>query len=89
MKGFFQRILQEIMKKIILGTSDAWSTLGLSYRASDQADYIEDLSTDLSTDFFFTITFKILCKGVSSSTFQVIAVLPKLEIPKFIAHHTQ
>ena len=40
MKGFLQRILQEIMKKIILGTSDAWSTICLSHRPSDPAYYI-------------------------------------------------
>ena len=37
MKVFLQRILQEIMKKIILGTSDAWSTIHLSHRPSDRA----------------------------------------------------
>ena len=37
MKVFLQRILQEIMKKIILGTSDAWSTIHLSHRPSDWA----------------------------------------------------
>ena len=35
LKAFLQRILQEIMKKIILGTSDAWSI-------SDPVYYIED-----------------------------------------------
>ena len=43
MKGFLQRILQEIMKKIIiLGTSDAWLTIHLSQRQSKPAYYIED-----------------------------------------------
>ena len=37
MKGFLQSILQEIMKKITLGTSDAWSTIHLSRRPSDPA----------------------------------------------------
>ena len=37
MKVFLQRILQEIMKKIVLGTSDAWSTIHLSHRPSDRA----------------------------------------------------
>ena len=37
MKVFLQRILQEIMKKIILGTSDAWSMVHLSHRPSDRA----------------------------------------------------
>ena len=38
MKVFLQRILQEIMKKkIILGTSDAWSTIHLSHWPSDRA----------------------------------------------------
>ena len=40
MKIFLQRISQEIMKKIILGTSDAWSTIRLSHRPSDPAYYI-------------------------------------------------
>ena len=42
LKGFLQRILQEIMKKIILGTSDDWSLSRLSHQPSDQAYYIED-----------------------------------------------
>ena len=42
MKGFLQRILQEIMKKIILGTSDAWSMRRSSHRPSDPAYYIKD-----------------------------------------------
>ena len=37
LKGFLQRIFQEIMKKIILGTSDTWSM-----RPSNPAYYIED-----------------------------------------------
>ena len=35
-----QRILQEIEKKIILETSDAWSTIRLSHRPSNPAYYI-------------------------------------------------
>ena len=49
MKGFLQRILQEIMKKLILGTSDAWSMRQSSHRPSNPAYYIEDcwiLSSD-------------------------------------------
>ena len=42
MKGFLQRILQEIMKKKILGTSDAWSMRQSSHRPSVPAYYIED-----------------------------------------------
>ena len=42
MKRFLQRILQEIMKKIILGTSDAWSMSRSSHQPSDPAYYIED-----------------------------------------------
>ena len=42
MKGFLQRILQEIMKKKILGTSDAWLTSCLAHQPSDPAYYIED-----------------------------------------------
>ena len=42
MKQFLQRILQEIMKKIILGTSDACSTSHLSQRTSKPAYYIAD-----------------------------------------------
>ena len=40
MKGFLQRILQEIMKKILLGKSDTWSTIHLSHRPSNPAYYI-------------------------------------------------
>ena len=43
MKGFLQRILQEIMKKkIILGTSDTWSTSCLSHQLSNPPYCIED-----------------------------------------------
>ena len=45
LKGFFQRILQEITKKKkkkILGTSDAWSTIRLSHRPSNPAYCIEN-----------------------------------------------
>ena len=43
MKGFLQRILQEIMKKIIiLGTSDAWSPICLAQQPSYPVYYIED-----------------------------------------------
>ena len=41
LKRFLQRILQEIMKKM-LGTSDTWSMSSLSHRTSDPAYYIED-----------------------------------------------
>ena len=42
-KGFLRRILEEIMKKIIiLGRSDTWSTSRLSHRPSNPAYYIED-----------------------------------------------
>ena len=37
-----QRILQEIMKKKILGTSDAWSIRQSSHQPSNPAYYIED-----------------------------------------------
>ena len=37
LKVFLQKILQEIMKKMILGTSDAWSTIHLSHQPSDRA----------------------------------------------------
>jgi hypothetical protein len=40
LKGFLQRILQEIMKKI-LGPSDAWSKSRLSHRPRDPAYYFE------------------------------------------------
>ena len=42
MKGFLQRILQDFMKKTILGTSDAWSTSHLSHRPSKTVYYIVD-----------------------------------------------
>ena len=42
MKQFLQKILQEIMKNIILGTSDAWSLRHSSQWLSDPAYYIED-----------------------------------------------
>ena len=35
LKGFLQRILQEIMNKIILGTSGAWSMRRSSHQPSD------------------------------------------------------
>ena len=38
MKQFLQRILQEVMKKIILGTSDTWSTSHLSQLTSKPAN---------------------------------------------------
>ena len=41
MKPFLQRILQEIMKRI-LGTSDAWSAIHLSQQTSESAYYIVD-----------------------------------------------
>ena len=40
LKGFFLRILQEGMKKMILGTSDPWSMIRLSHCPSDPAYYI-------------------------------------------------
>ena len=43
MEQFLQRILQEIMKKIILGTSDAWSVVRLDKWTSERAWYIIDL----------------------------------------------
>ena len=42
LKGFLQTILQEIMKKIILRTSDAWSMRQSSHGPSDLEYYIED-----------------------------------------------
>ena len=42
LKGFLQRILQEIMKKIIVGTWDARSMRWSSHHPSDPAYYIED-----------------------------------------------
>ena len=42
MKQFLKKIFQEIVKKIILGTSDAWSMSPLSRRPSKPAYYIED-----------------------------------------------
>ena len=41
MKGFLKRILQEIMKEIILGTSDAWSIIQSSHKPSNSAYHIE------------------------------------------------
>ena len=58
MKEFLQRILQEIMKKIILGTSDAWSMRRFLFcrllllfivnvfRYNTQNVFIDPLSTD-------------------------------------------
>ena len=40
MKGFLQRILQEITQKKILGASDGWSTIRLSHHPSNPAYYI-------------------------------------------------
>ena len=42
LKRFLQRILLEIMKKKILGTSEAWSVSHSSQRPSEPAYYIED-----------------------------------------------
>jgi hypothetical protein len=42
LKELLQRILQEIMKKIIPGTSDAWAMRQSSHRPSNPAYYIED-----------------------------------------------
>ena len=42
MKAFLQRILQEIIKKIILGTSHTWSMRRSSHWPSNPAYYIED-----------------------------------------------
>ena len=43
MKGFLQRFLQDIMKKkIIFGTSDAWSMGRSSHQANDTEYYIKD-----------------------------------------------
>ena len=43
LKGLLQRILQEFMKKkIILGTSDAWSMIHLAHHPSNLAYYIVD-----------------------------------------------
>ena len=42
MKGILQKFLKEIMKKIIPGTSDAWSMTQSSHRPSNPAYYIED-----------------------------------------------
>ena len=50
MKVFLQRILQEIIKKIILGTLDAWLTIHLSHGPSDRAWIYLRL-----TNFYFSI----------------------------------
>ena len=42
LKLFLQRIMQDFMKEMILGTSDAWSTIHLSHRPGKAAYYIED-----------------------------------------------
>ena len=42
LNGSLQRILQDFMKKIILGTSDAWSTSCLSHRPREPGYYIVD-----------------------------------------------
>ena len=42
LKGFLQRIFQDFMKKIILGTSDTWSMSRLSHWPSDPTYYIVD-----------------------------------------------
>ena len=42
MNGFLQRILQEIMKKKILGRSDSWPMRRSSHQPSDPVYYIED-----------------------------------------------
>ena len=42
MKGFFQRILQEIMKKMMLGTSDGWLMRQSYHLPSYPSYHIED-----------------------------------------------
>ena len=42
LKGFFQRILQEIMKKTILGTSNAWSMRQSFHIPNDTVYYVKD-----------------------------------------------
>ena len=42
LKGFLQRILKEIMKKKLFGTSDTGSMRRSSHRSSDPGYYIED-----------------------------------------------
>ena len=56
MKGFLQRILQDCMKKIILGTSDTWSTSRLSHRPTEPAYYIVDWRiSNLSVKSYFGV----------------------------------
>ena len=56
-----QRILQEIMKKILLGTADDWSMRRSSQRISDPAYYIEDcriLTVTILPALFFAAEFR-------------------------------
>ena len=66
MKGFLQRILQEIMKKIILGTSDAWSMRRLSQRPSVLYWRLSNLKLTKSNPFEFQIGARILVWQIQS-----------------------
>ena len=63
MKGFLERILQEIMKKIMLGTSDAWSMRRSFHRPSDPAYYIEDCR-------IFGLFFTANCGAASAELYE-------------------
>ena len=48
---FAKNFARNYEKKIILGTSDAWSMSHLSQQPSDPAYYIEDFCITISTTF--------------------------------------
>ena len=56
-KGFCKELCKILWKKIILGTSDAWSTSRLSHRPSELAYYIVNrrILNSVSNDGFFEI----------------------------------
>ena len=75
LKWFLQRILHEIMKKIILGTSDAWWMSHLSQWSSERAYYIVDCrifrSSTLHGSFTFVKMFLYGVWGVYNSDYTV------------------
>ena len=76
MKGFLRIILQEIMKKkMILGTSDAWSTKRLSHRPSVLYSRLTDFkhrflkawSTAIQLLYFVSIYVKSFSMAICSN----------------------
>ena len=65
-----QRILQEIMKNIILGTSDAWLMRRSSHRPSDPAYYLEDCRILYDIGTFSQASLKLDLKSSGLETLE-------------------